>query len=152
MIYNLFRVLPVLIAILVLSGCSTAKPMKTTASGRPEATFQNTNADDVASKIANACMSNGILVLESNSHQVICGKQLEGGDAILATMLIGNSYSTTPEQKIRFNIVQFSGNVKVQAYQWIETQMAFGQMRRQELNSGDHFNKVQQLLNSLGGS
>jgi hypothetical protein len=66
-------------------------------------------------------------------------------------MLIGNSYSTTPDQKVKFTIYQSGRNVKVSARQWIETQMAFGQMQRQELNSNNQFNDLQRMLYSIGG-
>jgi len=145
------RKLLVTTSLLVLAACQTVQPIKTTASGRPEAVFAGETSESVSNKIAAGCMSKGLLIKESSSSMVVCGKTMEGGEAVLAQMLVGNSYSTTPEKSIRFNIVSYDGSVRVAAYQWFESQMAFGQVNRQELNSGNHFNDVQNFLYSLGG-
>lgn len=139
------------LALTVLVGCQTVQPIKQTTSGRPEATFRDATAEEVSSKISVECLDRGIMVKEATSNVVVCGKTMEGGDAVLAQMLIGNSYSTTPEQNVRFNIIQNGNDVRVVAYQWIESQMAFGQVNRQELNGGNQFNEVQNLLYRIGG-
>ena len=146
----LYRVFFIL-SILALSACETVQPIKTTASGRPEAIFYGETAESVSNKIATGCMNKGLLIKDTSSSMVVCGKTMEGGEAVFAQMLVGNSYSTTPEHNIRFSIVQINDDVKVVAYQWIESQMAFGQINRQELNSGKQFNDVQGFLNFIGG-
>lgn len=65
-------------------------------------------------------------------------------------MAVGNSYSTTPQQKIRFIAYRTGSDVKVTAQQWIEIQMAFGQVRTQELNANNQINELQNYLFSLG--
>jgi len=77
---------------------------------------------------------------------------MQGGDAILAQMLIGNSYSTTPELFVKFVIFKNGATVRVQAYQWMQTQMAFGQVRKSELNGNAQFNVVLKALISIGGT
>ncbi len=75
---------------------------------------------------------------------------MKGSDAVLAQMAIGNSYSTTPQRKIRFTIYKIENDIKVVAQEWIESQMAFGQINIQELKSNNQRNSVQNFLFSLG--
>lgn len=141
-----------LLLVLTVSGCATQPDrLKITASGYPEATFQSLTVADVRNGIIGACDSRGLHVVEANDNAVVCGKTMSGGEAVLAQFLIGNSYSTTPQQKIRFTIYQLGTGTKVSARQWIETQMAFGQVRAQELNSNQQFNDLQSFLYSIGG-
>lgn len=136
----------------ILAGCAPQQErIKTTTSGNPEAYFAGASLSNVRNKLIGACDSKGIPVMESSDNSVVCGKEMSGGEAAFAQILIGNSYSTTPWRKVRFTIYQSGKGVKVSSRQWIETQMAFGQMRQQELNSNNQFNDVQRLLNSIGG-
>ncbi|MCL4315343.1 MAG: hypothetical protein M1527_00435 [Gammaproteobacteria bacterium] len=141
----------VVASVLALTACAPQQALlKSTVSGYPEGSFSNSTVEVVRSKLIDGCSSRGILVQEAAGNQVVCGKTMDGGDAVLAQMLVGNSYSTTPERKIRFVIYQSGSDVKVSAQQWIESQMAFGQVRRQELNSNNQKNDIQQFLFSLG--
>lgn len=137
--------------ILVVVGCAAQQTLiKPTASGYPEGSFSNTSVEEVRSKLIDGCSSRGIFVQDTVGNQVVCGKTMEGMDAVLGSLVVGNKYSTTPERKIRFVIFQSGADVKVTAQQWIESQMAFGQIRRQELKNNNHNNDVQQFLFSLG--
>lgn len=71
---------------------------------------------------------------------------------ILAQALIGNSRSTTPELKIRFGLIRSGKYIRVQATQWIETQMAFGQVQRQQLDGRKQIQSLRDALGSLGGT
>lgn len=136
---------------IILSACaSQPTPIKQTASGYPEGIFQNATVDDVRAKLMEGCNARGILVEDASSNQVVCGKTMEGVGAAFAQMMIGNKYSTTPQQKVRFMFFKSGEDVKVTAQQWMETQMAMGQVRKEELNSADQRNRIQQFLNSLG--
>ena len=126
--------------------------IKTTSSGYPEGVFTNTTVDDVRNKVIAGCEMRGIAVEQSSDNSVICGKTVTGGDAVVAQLLVGNAYSTTPEEKIRFTIYQIGSNVEVSAHEWIESQMPFGQVRQVELNSNNQFNDMQRYLYSLGAS
>lgn len=141
-----------LISIMFLSCAPQQQLIKPTSSGYPEGIFHSQNLDDTRSKIINGCMMNGFTVYESNMNQVICGKKMEGGDAVLAGLIIGNSYSTPPQRKIRFVMVQLGSDTKVMAQEWIETQMAFGQIRQQPLTANHQKNGLQQFLFSLGSN
>lgn len=136
---------------LLLSACAPQQALlKATSSGYPEGVFSNATIASVRSKIIDGCSSMGVLVQEAGGNQVVCGKAMDGSEAVLARMIVGNSYSTTPERKIRFVIFQSGSSVKVTAQQWIESQMAMGQVRREELNNNNQKNNVQQFLFSLG--
>jgi hypothetical protein len=138
----------------VAIACSACAPqqqlLKHTPSGYPEATIAARTVDEVRASLMEACIQVGALVQESAGNNVLCSKTMTGGDAVLASLLVGNSYSTPPEQKIRFTVFQLQGNVRVTAQQWIETQMALGQIRRMELNGNNHRNSVQAMLDRLG--
>ncbi|MGF6665312.1 hypothetical protein QF000_006980 [Paraburkholderia atlantica] len=88
-------------------------------------------------------------VLEATQYHVVCGKELKGGQATMATLAIGNAYSTTPIQKVKFTIFQDGDGVKVVANQWIESQMPGGQTNRMNLTSNAQNNDLQQALNKL---
>ena len=136
----------------LLAGCATPVDLiKDTLSGYPEAEFKNSTTDTVKSKLMEGCSNKGILVQDTQPNSIVCGKRMTGNEAFLATLLIGNKYSTPPERKIRFIIYQKGQNVRVTAQQWIEVQMAFGQIRREELNSNNQRNEIQEFLTRLGG-
>lgn len=134
----------------MLTACVTAAPIKQTASGRPEAVFRSQSVEQLTGRISRVCLERGMQVTQGK-NELTCSKVLSGSDAILATLAIGNSYSSTPTQSIKFNFIKQGKDTRIYAYQWIQTQMALGQIRRHELNSGKHFNDVQNFLKSLGG-
>lgn len=135
---------------LFLFGCAQQPLVKQTMSGYPEGVFKNMTVEAAKSRVIDGCTQRGIFVQEVNSNQVVCSKSLEGGDAVLTKLMIGNSYSTRPDVKVRFVIYQIGQDAKVSAQQWVETQMAFGQMQRMELNENNQRNDMQQFLFSLG--
>lgn len=113
--------------------------------------FYHMTLDEVKGRIAEGCSQSGIHVMEVGANHVLAGKQLDGGDAILAQLLIGNSYSTTPWRKVHFAIFHAGKGFKVTARQWAETQMVGGQMRTMELASEKHLKDIQQFLWAIGG-
>lgn len=142
-----------IIAIMTLALAACAAPVelrRQTASGYPEGIFPKTTVEAVKSKLMEACSSNGVLVQEAQSNSVVCGKRMQGTDAFIATMTMGNSYSTPPEEKLRFMLFQSGTGVKVTAQNWVELQMPSGQMKREDLNSNQRRNDIQQLLERLG--
>lgn len=129
---------------------SQQKLLKPTTSGYPEGIFRNSNLEDVKSKIMDGCVRNGNMVSQVTTNQVVCEKTMEGGDAVFAQMLVGNSSSTTPVRKVRFILYSLNDDVKVTVQEWFESQMAFGQVKRQELKSNNQKNGLQQFLFNLG--
>ncbi len=89
------------------------------------------------------------MFFNADSSSVICGKQQEGGNAVLTQALIGNAYSTPPVSRVRFTISQLNNDVKVWADMWVETQMAMGQMQQMPDTSNQARNVIQQRLDEL---
>lgn len=136
--------------LLALSGCATQDELrKETVSGYPEIILKNKSIDKVKENIMNKCSSKGALVQDVQSHSVLCGKVLDGNDEFWARLLVGNSYSTTPERKVRFMIFPSGKDVRVTAQEWIETQMPFGQLRKTEMTGNNQRNDMQEFLDSL---
>lgn len=143
------RIFVAAILFVMLVGCATTR--LATPSGGPEAMFYHMTLDEVKGRIADGCSRSGIHVLDMGASHVLVGKQLDGGDAMLAQLLIGNSYSTTPWRKVHFAIFPAGKGFKVTARQWTETQMVGGQMRTVEMTAEKHLKEMQQFLWSIGG-
>lgn len=142
-----------LLMVVSVSGCVDPQVASySTPSGRPEVVFSGSNLKTVSAKLAALCADRGILVKEVTETKVVCGGTMSGGDAALAQLVVGNSYSTTPERYVQFTLFPYQGGTRVQAQQWIESQMAFGQVNRQELNSGAQFNNILDALIGIGGN
>lgn len=143
---------PILISLVVLmAGCAAQQPiLKETPSGRAEGVFLDTTTDRVRDRLVGFCSNNGAMVEEATETQVVCSRTMQGGQAVMAQMIVGNSYSTTPEQKVRFVLSRQPDGVRVVIYQWVESQMAMGQVRRQELNSSNQRNDMQRVLWGMG--
>jgi hypothetical protein len=143
----------IVIVAAALSACATVEQPKLyqTPSGRPEAVFDNTSPSAIIGEIATGCLDHGALIQEQTGTQITCSRELQGDDAFLATLAIGNAYSTPPIQSARFTFVQIGDAVRVQVYQQLQTQFAYGQIRTLELNGPKQFNDAQNLLLRLGG-
>lgn len=107
---------------------------------------------DVVGSISTFCVSKNIMIVEQDDHHVVCQKVMTGLGAVFAQALVGNSYSTTPTQNIRFQISKLKAFTAVQASAWIETQMAFGQTRREALDSGKPRKQILGALTDMGGT
>lgn len=137
-------------AMILLAGCAQERLVKPTKSGMAEGRFENATLDDVRNKLVGWCAQDGAAVLEASGNQVVCSRTMTGGQAVMAQVLIGNSYSTTPEARARFTMYQAKNDVNVVAAQWMETTMAMGQARRVELKEPQHINRLQAILDELG--
>lgn len=87
--------------------------------------------------------------MESTTANVLCSKETPGGGAVMAQLLIGNAYSTTPLSKIRFSISKIDDGVKVWADAWIETQMPGGQLNQMAMTGNDVKNSIQAGLDEI---
>lgn len=111
----------------------------------PEVYFPE-GSPTASSKIAAMCMDAKYSVLASDDHQVVCSKQMSGFGGIMTQLVLGNAYSTTPQQSIRFQMIAWGTGTRVQFSAWAETQMPFGQIQRAPLNG----RKItQELLTAL---
>lgn len=145
---NMKWILPV---VFLVSGCASQPPLlKPTKSGMAEGTFEAATLDDVRNKLIQSCAEKGRQIREASTNKVVCSKRMEGGGAVAVQLALGNSYSTTPESVAQFTFYQVGTNVNVVGSLWAETQMAFGQMQRGDLNSPAQVNTLQQALFDLG--
>lgn len=142
-------------AIAAVAACASSPPETLqvgTPSGRPEALFLTDNVNEAAGQVANGCMNAGMTVISNNGNQVVCEVSMTMGQQIVTQLAIGNSYSTTPRQFIQFNLADIGDSVRAQATGWVETQMAFGQMRRMPMDQSISWrNQMQQALFAVGG-
>ena len=139
---------------LVLTGCASAPQqplLKHTSSGYAEGIFTAMSVEDARSKITERCVSRGMMVEDSNGSSIICARTLTGMQAVMGSLIAGgNSYSTTPQAKTRWTIFKMGSDVKVVANPFISTQMAFGQVRSEEMNTLQVRNELQQAMFDMG--
>ncbi len=138
-----------------VSGCATEsgpapEPMHT-ASGKAEAIFANKTPQDVSGLIASRCADRGLSITESTSSLVICEGKLNFGQSFVTQLALGNEYSTPPQMFVRFNLFAVGSDSRVQATQWVETTMAFGQRRTMEITNRRSLRGIEDMLVSLGG-
>ncbi|MFW8594952.1 hypothetical protein [Cribrihabitans neustonicus] len=146
------KVLAAMFSAIALAGCAEpVERMVQTPSGRPEVSFASKSAASVSEKLTAMCAQKGWLIQKSSPQEVVCGGTMQGGGAVMTQLLIGNSYSTTPEQYARFTIYPVNGQTRVQLHQWVETQMAFGQVKKLEINGNAQFNNAMKALIDMGG-
>lgn len=122
-----------------------------TPSGQPDAMFRGAPLQDATSKVVNQCMNKGWAVASQSTNQVVCEVPVGAMKAAFQQMLLGNSYSTTPRTFARFTVAQVGDSSRVQAAAWVETQMAFGQVRQQPYTDDETFNGLQGFLLEAGG-
>lgn len=134
------------------SAALAADRMALTPSGQPEMVFPNTSLSDASGKLVGACMDSGFQVTNQAPNQVTCEVPLTSMKSALTQMLIGNSYSTTPRSYVSVSLAQIGSNVRTQARAWVETQMAFGQVRQQPYIDDKTFNNLLSFLGRAGGA
>lgn len=137
-------------SIFFMTGCANQEPLKkVTSSGKPEGVYSNTTKSSVKDALSTYCNERGFIVLESTDSGVFCSKKTEGGTAVMSQLAIGNSYSTTPEVKLKFSISEVGEVIKVWADAWFETQMAMGQVNRMDIKNNSDLNQIQDRLDNL---
>lgn len=126
------------------------EPYAMTPSGLTEAFF-DLPVVATSDKIANGCFDMGWTMVSSSTTTVVCEAQMGTLQSVLSQLFLGNQYSTPPKQYIRFNLAGVGPSTRVQATGWIETQMAFGQTRTEEMSSAHYHNNVMNLFSALTG-
>ncbi|WP_374593012.1 PDZ domain-containing protein [Sphingosinicella sp.] len=146
------RLIPLLLSLIFSIPAYAGPEMRAvTPSGLPDMIFKNTAATEASGKLANMCMNRGLTVASTSTNEVLCQVPMNILKSALTQALIGNSYSTTPIQYIRFSIAQINSDTRVQAASWVETQMAFGQLRREPLTSDNLYNDLMNFMEASGG-
>lgn len=136
-------------AIFFASAALTA-PVATTPSGQPEGRFEQTTLSDAGGKIASRCMDLGWTVTGQTANQVTCQMPFGGVKQALAGALLGNAYSTPPNTFVQVSLAQVGENVRAQARAWMETQMAFGQLRQMPFDNVKNKSDLMGFLESAG--
>ena len=131
-------------AVFISTSAATAPP--------PAQAYFQAAPQEIGARLSGVCMDAGMTVTAADSMQVLCAKEVSGFKGILTQVLIGNSYSTTPIQYARFQLVPWNNGTRIQVSEWVETQMAFGQVRRVPLNGKKQTNSMLQALYNLGGT
>lgn len=138
-----------LLSLAVLLGCATTQPRITqTPSGKPEAVFETADVDVVKSLIVNAMTTSGFSIQNDSKYLLSFTKEMKGVQGATAQVLIGNSYSTSPQEEAAFSIVQLDSRIRVVASASMSTQMAMGQVQRRDMTD-TWFNNYQRLLLNL---
>lgn len=132
----------------LLSACSQTPLNKQTTSGKAEGIYPNHSPEQVIDALVQRCNEKGFVVEDQSKNYVVCSKEMQGGGAIFAQLMIGNSYSTTPQHKVRYSVSKFKTGTKVWADPWIETQMAFGQIQKAPLTNNNVINEIQNVLDN----
>jgi hypothetical protein len=144
------RIISLVAALLASSSAMAGKPAASTPSGLPEAVFTDTTLADAEGKIASACMDKGWQITTQTTNQVTCQVPFGGFKQALAGALLGNSYSTPPNVFAAFSMAQVGPNVRVQARAWMETQMAFGQVRTMQYDDSKSKTGLMSFLTAAG--
>lgn len=139
-----------LVGLLHSSPALADKTFAVTPSGAAEMLFPDQPAL-VAGKISSKCIDAKWTVVNSTPNAVTCEAPLNFGQSVLGQMLMGNSYSTPPRRFFRFNVVEFNGISRVQATGWMELQMAFGQVKRNDFAGPEFINNAMLFLGNAGG-
>lgn len=143
------QILIPLLSLAVLLGCATTQPRITqTPSGKPEAVFETADVDTVKSLIVNAMTTAGFSIQNDSKYLLSFTKEMKGVQGATAQVLIGNSYSTSPQEEAAFSIVQLDSRIRVVASASMSTQMAMGQVQRRDMTD-TWFNNLQRLLLNL---
>ncbi len=131
-----------------LAGCAgNQTPLNyTSPSGSPTITVSDKSQDEVKSSIITECLNEGWQIKDQGSV-LICWNEMEVMKAAFAQALIGNSYSTTPTINREMVITKSGNDVTVVGAQvWMETQMAFGQLQKQNIVSNESKNDFYNFL------
>ena len=97
--------------VIILTGCATTPQLKT-ASGKPEVTIPNTTKKVIFDALTNAMIQQGYEIRNINDYSAVYGKRT---NSILASMLLGSQYDSTPEARVAYTIVDTSEGVRVVA-------------------------------------
>lgn len=150
----MLKVTGLIVATALLASTSAASAQSSkravTPSGRPDMVFRDTPSQDAIAKLANTCMDLGISVVETTPNSVTCEAPMGMAQSVIAQALIGNSYSTKPQQFIRFNVAQIQNDTRVQGSARVQTQMAFGQMRTEDLTDDATYNGLMVFMEASG--
>lgn len=135
-----------------LLGCAAPTPrIIETPSGKAEGVFIGQTPAQASNQIAGLCASRPkVSVPLVTDRMVECRAVMEGGSAIYAQLMLGNSYSTIPEAILQFTLVEEGANTRAYGDVFVETIMAYGQPRRVKMQDNDTYNTMLEVLWKAG--
>ncbi len=136
--------------LLFVSGCGNSVPkIKDTPTGNPEAYYPNEVLDTVKGKIIGKCAENNWIVSNVTPNTVTCTALSDSGTDVLVQLAFG----TGSTRQVILNFILYSNEsgtkVTVQGHQ--EITQSFGRKQVTKLEANEHFNRLQQILNDIGG-
>lgn len=132
------------VAVSLLCGCTT--PTLPTASGRPEITFNGKVSDQISAKIADRMLNAHYSLKSSSKNLMVFEKPLDG---VLAGVLFGSHYDSTPAARVTYTIVEGENSTRVVASASAITNPGSAFERATRLDSGKDAERLQKLLNDL---
>lgn len=124
--------------LVVFSGCAPMpQRIAQTASGRPEVVISTIDVNLVKSELVNVMQSGGFLLQDESDYRMVFTRELDGSQATLARLAIGNAYSTTPQAEVAFTFAKMASSVRVVAFASITTQMPYGQIQRGDMKDNN---------------
>lgn len=136
----------------VAGGISLLLAANTAQAKAPVVAYFTGDAEEVPAKLAQLCVERGILVVEQDRFHVKCAKEERSFGGLLAHALVNPRYSTSPQMVVQFSISRIAHYSAVQAVQWMESQSAFGQMRRMEIDGRKAQSQLLSALLSAGAT
>jgi hypothetical protein len=132
-----------------LVGCVPPEPLiSITASGKPEVTIRAELAV-IKSEIIGDLVNYGYTVEQDNDYTLRTSRPLKGNEEVLASVFIGNSYSTN-RRVHNYTFVKTDQGVRIIVSAAITAQMPGGQVNSSELTTNSrNFNDIQRDLNAL---
>jgi len=128
-----------LVSILVvtfLSACSVQQQHLSTPTGSPEIIIESVSKKQVVDKMVELLLAKGNKIKSVNDYGVVTGKLID--NSLLASVLYGSKYDTTPELRQTYNAVDVAQGVRVFAHAEIVT------------NPGSSFEHVTDVTNNYG--
>lgn len=121
-----------------------------TPSGATEMVFAEP-LPDVVGKLSTKCIDAGWTIATSTTNEVVCEAPMNFGQSLMGQLLMGNSYSTPPRRFFKYVVSTVNGVSRVQASGWMELQMGFGQVRRNDFSGPEFHNSAMTFLGTAGG-
>lgn len=137
---NIMRTIcAILLCAVTTAACTTVERVTQTPSGRPEVTVAGSSIENMSAALLRGMQDRGYMLQNQQPNSILFTREMEGGHAILAQLMIGNSYSTTPQMEIRFTLAEQPAGIRVIANISMSTQMALGQIRRHDLRDNNNY-------------
>jgi hypothetical protein len=139
---------------ILATGCATQPArIAQTTSGHPEVVIPRADSvDAVKSRLIERLMNAGWQLDQETASRVAFSKEMTGGQAVAAQLVLGNADSSTPRWERAYTLVKAVDGVRIYATSSMSTVMPFGKVNRVELTSNNEFNDQQASLERLRDS